>query len=128
RRIYWTNWNAHHPSIQRAYTLGFDQESIITTDIRMPNAIALDHAAQKLYWADARLDKIERCDYDGTERIVSYESSFFFLMNYRNDVCDVYPAMWLGSIFSLRPGTFGGAYRTLFPRPANSCIVRKGCT
>jgi hypothetical protein len=47
-------------------------ESIITTDIRMPNALTLDHKAQKLYWGDARLDKIERAEYDGSNRVVSY--------------------------------------------------------
>ncbi|KAI5726754.1 hypothetical protein M8J76_007920 [Diaphorina citri] len=69
-RIYWTNWNSHLPSIQRAFFSGFGTESIITTDITMPNALALDHQAEKLFWGDARLDKIERCDYDGTNRIV----------------------------------------------------------
>ncbi|KAG8233634.1 hypothetical protein J437_LFUL001045 [Ladona fulva] len=70
RRIYWTNWNSHHPAIQRAYWDGNDLESIITTDIRMPNALALDHKAQKIYWGDARLDKIERAEYDGSKRVV----------------------------------------------------------
>jgi integrin beta 2 len=46
-------------------------ESIVTTDIRMPNALTLDHKAQKLYWGDARLDKIERAEYDGSNRVVS---------------------------------------------------------
>ncbi|XP_014241482.1 low-density lipoprotein receptor-related protein 1 [Cimex lectularius] len=69
-RLYWTNWNNNRPSIQRAFTNGRMKESIITTEIRMPNAIALDHYAQRLYWADARLDKIERCDYNGMHRIV----------------------------------------------------------
>ena len=72
RRIYWTNWNSHNPAIQRAYFTGYDMESIITTDIRMPNALTLDHKAQKLYWGDARLDKIERAEYDGSNRVVSY--------------------------------------------------------
>lgn len=36
----------------------------------MPNAVAIDFALQKLYWSDARLDKIERCDYDGKNREV----------------------------------------------------------
>lgn len=69
-RIYWTNWNTHHPSIERAFLTGFGREAIIKTDIRMPNALTLDHKAQKLYWCDARLDKIERCEYDGTKRII----------------------------------------------------------
>ncbi|XP_060522093.1 prolow-density lipoprotein receptor-related protein 1 isoform X3 [Cylas formicarius] len=68
-RVYWTNWNAHEPSVERVFFSGYGKESIITTDIRMPNAITLDHKAQKLYWGDARLDKIERCEYDGTKRV-----------------------------------------------------------
>lgn len=67
-RVYWTNWNALLPSIERAYFTGYEREAIITTDIRMPNGITLDHKAQKLYWGDARLDKIERCEYDGSKR------------------------------------------------------------
>lgn len=69
-RLYWTNWNSYQPTIERAYLSGYGREIIISTEIRMPNAITLDHKAQKLYWSDARLDKIERCEYDGTERIV----------------------------------------------------------
>ncbi|UYV74243.1 LRP1B [Cordylochernes scorpioides] len=72
-QIYWTNWNTNNPTIQRAYTNGHQPHAIISTDIRMPNALTLDHAAQKLFWADARLDKIERCNYDGTDRhIISH--------------------------------------------------------
>ncbi|XP_054720384.1 low-density lipoprotein receptor-related protein 1-like [Uloborus diversus] len=69
-RIYWTNWNTRNPSIQRAFLSGFGLHSIIETNIRMPNALALDHKSQKLYWSDARLDKVERCNLDGTERYV----------------------------------------------------------
>lgn len=36
----------------------------------MPNALALDLVAQKLYWSDARLDKMERADLDGKNRVV----------------------------------------------------------
>lgn len=68
--VYWTNWNSHHPSIQRAYTTGYGLQNIITTDIRMPNALCLDHKSQKIYWSDARLDKIERSEYDGSNRVV----------------------------------------------------------
>ncbi|XP_050504790.1 prolow-density lipoprotein receptor-related protein 1 isoform X2 [Diabrotica virgifera virgifera] len=69
-RVYWSNWNPQQPTIERAFLTGYGRESIIKTDIRMPNAITLDHKAQKLYWGDARLDKIERCEYDGTKRVV----------------------------------------------------------
>ncbi|XP_049539126.1 low-density lipoprotein receptor-related protein 1B [Anopheles darlingi] len=73
--VYWTNWNQQAPSIQRAYPSGYGLESIITSDIQMPNALTLDYAARKLYWADAILDKIERTDYDGRHRVVLAHSS-----------------------------------------------------
>lgn len=69
--IYWTNWNQQQPSIQRAsHHNAFKVESIITSDIKMPNGIAIDHQLHKLYWCDARLDKIETCHLDGTQRVI----------------------------------------------------------
>ena len=44
---------------------------IVKTDISTPNGLAIDHKEQFLYWIDARLDKIERCDFDGNQRFVS---------------------------------------------------------
>lgn len=73
RRVYWTNWNSEKPCVQRAFASGYQMEAIITTDIIMPNAIVLDHPAHKLYWADARIDKIERCEYDGSKRVVCWK-------------------------------------------------------
>ena len=57
--VYWTNWNRRHPAIQRAYYSGFSRQDLITENVHMPNGLALDLAERKLYWADARLDKIE---------------------------------------------------------------------
>lgn len=73
--VYWTNWNSQAAAIQRAYITGYGLEDIITTDIRMPNAVTLDYESHKLYWADARLDKIERANYDGTHRVVLAHST-----------------------------------------------------
>ncbi|XP_047035509.1 prolow-density lipoprotein receptor-related protein 1-like [Helicoverpa zea] len=70
RRLYWTNWNESQPSIQRARASGRQLQTLVATHILMPNGLALDHEAKKLYWADARLDKIERMDYDGSRRRV----------------------------------------------------------
>ncbi|RXG68700.1 Low-density lipoprotein receptor-related protein 1 [Armadillidium vulgare] len=70
RQVFWTNWNSKAPSLQKAYVSGMNVQSIITTHIRMPNGLVIDHKALKLYWGDARLDKIERCNLDGTGRIV----------------------------------------------------------
>ncbi|XP_055345561.1 prolow-density lipoprotein receptor-related protein 1-like [Paramacrobiotus metropolitanus] len=68
--LYWTNWNKDRPSIQRAGFDGRQLEDIIDTDIKTPNAITIDHRSQYLFWADALLDKIERCRFDGRDRKV----------------------------------------------------------
>ena len=68
--MYWTNWNSQAPSVQRAQLSGYGVTSIIHTDIRMPNGITIDQTAHKLYWTDARYDKIERANLDGTDREV----------------------------------------------------------
>lgn len=69
--MFWTNWNEQSPSIMRATLNGANVLVIIGTDIRTPNGLAIDHRAEKLYFSDATLDKIERCEYDGSRRYVS---------------------------------------------------------
>lgn len=69
--MFWTNWNEQHPSIMRATLSGANVLIIIDQDIRTPNGLAIDHRAEKIYFSDATLDKIERCEYDGSHRHVS---------------------------------------------------------
>ena len=69
-QLYFTNWNSQRPSIQRSWFSGYGLESVITTKIRMPNAIVIDDQERKMYWADARLDKIELVFLDNMDRIV----------------------------------------------------------
>lgn len=71
RLIYWTNWNNDKPRIQRSDLSGRQVEDVIVKDILTPNGLTIDHKAKMLYWSDARLDKIERSDMDGTNRHVS---------------------------------------------------------
>ncbi|KAG8452515.1 hypothetical protein GDO86_004341 [Hymenochirus boettgeri] len=66
--MFWTNWNEQHPSIMRATLSGGNVVIIIDKDIRTPNGLAIDHKAEKLFFSDATLDKIERCEYDGSKR------------------------------------------------------------
>lgn len=72
--MYWANWNDEKPQIERAYLSGYGRESIINTNIQTPNALTIDAATRKLYWADARLDKIERTELDGKNRVVSVQT------------------------------------------------------
>ncbi|KAK7915952.1 hypothetical protein WMY93_011713 [Mugilogobius chulae] len=68
--MFWTNWNEQSPSIMRATLNGANVIIIIGSDVRTPNGLAIDHRAEKLYFSDATLDKIERCEYDGSRRYV----------------------------------------------------------
>ncbi|NWU72680.1 LRP1 protein, partial [Pterocles burchelli] len=72
--MFWTNWNEQHPSIMRATLSGANVLIIIDQDIRTPNGLAIDHRAEKIYFSDATLDKIERCEYDGSHRHVILKS------------------------------------------------------
>ncbi|XP_076823399.1 prolow-density lipoprotein receptor-related protein 1-like isoform X2 [Clavelina lepadiformis] len=68
--IFWTNWNDEGPTILRATTDGQNITKIITTRVTTPNGLAIDAIVEQLYWADAALDKIESCDFDGRNRKV----------------------------------------------------------
>ena len=69
--MFWTNWHDERPLIQRADLNAYKSKSIIKDEIWTPNGLAIDHSEQRLYWSDARLDKIERCDFEGNNREVN---------------------------------------------------------
>lgn len=71
--MFWTNWNEQHPSIMRSTLTGKNAQVVISTDILTPNGLTIDHRAEKLYFSDGSLGKIERCEYDGSQRHVSWE-------------------------------------------------------
>lgn len=69
--MFWTNWNEQKPSIMRSTLAGKNMMIIVGSDILTPNGLTVDHRAEKLYFSDGSLGKIERCDYDGSGRHVS---------------------------------------------------------
>ena len=40
---------------------GANREAIVTRDLGWPNGLTLDIANYKMYWADAKLDKVGHC-------------------------------------------------------------------
>ncbi|KAA8588336.1 hypothetical protein FQN60_001530 [Etheostoma spectabile] len=62
------------PSIMRSTLAGKNMRIIISSDILTPNGLTIDHKAEKLYFSDGSLGKIERCDYDGSSRYVIVKS------------------------------------------------------
>lgn len=69
--MFWTNWNEQRPSIMRSTLAGKNMRIIISSEVLTPNGLTVDHKAEKLYFSDGSLGKIERCDYDGSSRYVS---------------------------------------------------------
>lgn len=69
RYLFWTDWG-DNPRIERS---GMDgdpttRQVIISGQIGWPNGLTVDYTLQRLYWADARLKKIESSLYDGSDR------------------------------------------------------------
>uniref|UniRef100_A0A6Q2Z9X6 EGF-like domain-containing protein n=1 Tax=Esox lucius TaxID=8010 RepID=A0A6Q2Z9X6_ESOLU len=83
--MFWTNWNEQHPSIMRSTLAGNNIKAIVSTEILTPNGLTIDHKAEKIYFSDGSLGKIERCNYDGSHRYVIMKSgpgTFFGLAVY----------------------------------------------
>jgi low density lipoprotein-related protein 2 len=47
---------------------GSDRTVIVSRKLYWPNGLSLDYPNKRLYFADARLDFIEFCNYDGSGR------------------------------------------------------------
>lgn len=72
--MYWID-NGAEPKIERASLDGSDRNTLQTTGLSRPNGIAIDYIAQRIYWTDSNLLKIESSLYDGSrrEKVVSFE-------------------------------------------------------
>ena len=67
--MYWTDWGKH-PKIERAALDGSYRTILIKTFVAWPNGLTIDYLSSKIYWADAKLDKIEVMNLDGSNRRV----------------------------------------------------------
>lgn len=66
--MYWTDWG-ESPKIECAYLDGSERRVLVNTSLGWPNGLALDLEEDKLYWGDAKTDKIEvRADPTGILR------------------------------------------------------------
>ena len=67
RRIYWTDWG-NEAKIESANLDGTDREVLVNHSLGWPNGIALDPDTGMVYWGDAKKDRIEGMNIDGTGR------------------------------------------------------------
>lgn len=68
--IFWSDWNEKQPKIERAELDGSRRKVIVSGALGWPNGVTLDLERSRLYWCDAKLDKIETAAMDGSERLV----------------------------------------------------------
>lgn len=93
----YSDWGEHHPGIYMVTMDGKRRETLIDTNVVWPNALASDHSSNQLYWADAKLNKIERVDLKTKQRyqiIKEISSSPFSLSQFENRI---YWSDWAGS-------------------------------
>ncbi|XP_069472259.1 low-density lipoprotein receptor-related protein 2 isoform X2 [Ambystoma mexicanum] len=74
--MYWTDWGTN-AKIERATLGGNFRVDIVNTSLVWPNGLTLDYEEQRLYWADANLQKIERCSLDGANREVIVSTAIY---------------------------------------------------
>ena len=74
--MYWTDWGAN-PKIEQAWMDGSARRAIVTGNLGWPNGLTIDQTSNRLFWADAILDKIEVSNLDGGNRklILSSEAN-----------------------------------------------------
>ena len=65
--MYWTDWGAN-PKIEQAGMDGSARRVIVTGNLGWPNGLTIDQATNRLFWADAKLNKIEVSDLNGENR------------------------------------------------------------
>ena len=65
--MFWSDWG-QNPRIEHSGLDGSGRITLVTKDLFWPNALTIDYPTKRLYFADARMDFIEFCSYDGTGR------------------------------------------------------------
>ena len=65
--MYWTDWGSS-PKIEKAEMDGSARRIIVTGNLVWPNGLTIHKATNRLFWADAKLDKIEVSDLSGRNR------------------------------------------------------------
>ena len=66
--LFWSDWYEHYPKIEVSWMDGHRRDVLISSEIVWPNALTLDLARLRVYWVDAKLNRIESADYDGEHR------------------------------------------------------------
>ena len=70
RLVLFTDWGTNSKSIGQLGMDGKGRSSLVTKELGWPNGLAVDSVLDRVFWSDARLDKIESIRLDGGDRRV----------------------------------------------------------
>ena len=62
--MYWTDWGTTPKIARGRLNNDYNVDTIVTGRLKWPNGLVIDAASQKLFWADAGMDKIEYSNLD----------------------------------------------------------------
>lgn len=73
--MYWSDVGKN-PKIEQAGMDGTARRVIVSTNLGLPTGLAIDHSSNRLYWTDAKLDRIEEFNLNTRNRkiIVSFNA------------------------------------------------------
>lgn len=91
RFVYWSDWG-QQPKLERSRYNGTDRQILIDSEIQWPNGLALDLADRKLYWGDAKKQRIERANLDGSNRevVISTDIPHLFGLSLLGKFCSIF--------------------------------------
>ena len=74
RKMYWSDWGSS-PKIEQANMDSSARKTLVSSGLVWVNSLSLDYQNKLLYWCDAKLDKIERVDFQGNNRVLILDLS-----------------------------------------------------
>ena len=73
QKLLFTDWGSN-PVVAMTNMDGSEKMSLVEEDLFWPNGLAVDEVLDRVYWSDAKKDKIESIKMDGTGRNIILES------------------------------------------------------
>ena len=72
--MYWTDWGSH-AKIEKADMSGQQRLVLVNSSLLWPNGLTLDQEKNRLYWVDAKYDKLEYLHLNSKQRVTLIDSS-----------------------------------------------------
>jgi len=93
--MYWSDWGSL-AKIEQVNMDGSARKILVSSGLKWVTSLALDYQNRLLYWCDAGLDKIERVDLQGNNRVLILDLSLDLSLDF------IYPfglALFRDSLF-----------------------------